>query len=1133
MPARVGRASKTSAATRSRGSGSARTSANAIEIPDEGPTTTLRTRVCQIFADTARSTTAQRKLVVNLRKIQEACCYEPTLPAKKNKPEASSSEEDFNEETGRCLVRVLAIKKSEPAGDNVVRFITLFLKHASEKDAALAHGEDETTDFVDETPSTRLTTHVLKLALQVLDVKDKVVRFRATQIIVQIIITADSVDNDLFQHLRLGLLKRLRDKESSVRVQAAIGLCRLADDTDEDDEDDDSDDGLAGGILDKLLDVLQNDPSAEVRRKLLLNLPISQSTLYHLLERARDMDYATRKAEYARFLPQLDFRHISLTTREKLMRWGLRDRDENVRKAAARLFCERWIENCAGQPNATEDGTSAPQGQNAVPSLAALLELLERIDIVNSGTESGFGKDAMKEFWERRPDYREYLSFDDDFWSNLTPESAFVVRTLNDYCRYAKDSRLQELIEEKMPEVTKFAFFLKNHLNVFIEGVRKVASSEDTEIEEDTVQQEFCVEQMLHMALTFDYTDEVGRRKIFSIMREALALPELPEESTRLAIEVLRTVCSQDAAGEREFCAVVQEAMAEIRDTVVGEDGSDIAADDSFHSARSEVSGEDTPPPNKLRRSSSEREFTEADEEKAFNILVVTMKCLHLAQCMLQEVKMDLSQNNELTTMLHIQIIPAVQSHEAAIRERGIICLGLCCLQSRELAESNMDLLMHCFAKGAESLQVICLQVITDILIHHPTLFTSLKVAEEGNPNSSKRKEVTQRIIVKAYRKALLESAPAALRLNAVIGLSKLLLLHVLPAEYEAGILRDLIFRFFSPDTTANPGLQQALSYFLPVYCHSRQFNAVQIAGLLTDVIHELMTNLETNFAEEDFVGWTTIVGMLAEWTDGRRIVNTGMVRASQNDVEVDEPHVVLALDILERVTDSRCSQEECKQLLALLSKLYIPANATTSKSHVPSAEYVGTLQALNDLATSALSSGVAPDATSRTTLTKLQASLTKIVGEAEVVADDIEDEDQKSVATETSDGAPDEDEGNETEVPNVGDVDEDEGEDTEVPDENGAVMAPEPIPAVKEDSDTEMQDSEMVDAVDSTEVEHQEGAETMFGAPPEAEGTIIPEVRLSKRGRGRPKKAAPQRSNAPRKSNDESIVNSLLDSEM
>jgi condensin complex subunit 3 len=470
-------------------------------------------------------------------------------------------------------------------------------------------------------------------------------------------------------------LKRIRDKEPTIRIQAVLGLGRLAgNEAEEQENDDDSDNDDAGGLLEKLLEVLQHDSSAEVRRSLLLNLPLTPGTLPYLLERARDMDAATRRALYSRLLPTLgDFRHLSLSMREKLLRWGLRDRDENVRKAAGRLFRERWIEDCVG-PRSEEEG--AVLGQAAPPSHPALLELLERIDVVNSGVNGGIALEAMRDFWEGRSDYRDEITFDDAFWDSLTPENVFVARSFNDFCRQEGGGKYEILVEEKMPEVTKLAFYLERYTKVLLDNVKR-ANEEGEGNEEETVEQEFIVEQLLHIGLSLDYSDEVGRRKMFTLLRETLAIADLPDEVTRLAIEVLRGVCGSDAAGEREFCGVVLEAVAEVHDNI------DDDVEESFHSARSEIS-DMTPSRNKSGKSARSTtpvsQEGEEDEEKIIREIMINMKCLHIAQCMLQNVEGNLQQNAHLVTMLNNLVVPAVRSHEAPIRERGLLCLGLCCL---------------------------------------------------------------------------------------------------------------------------------------------------------------------------------------------------------------------------------------------------------------------------------------------------------------------------------------------------------------------------------------------------------------------------------------------------------------------
>ncbi len=126
MPGRVSVRSRSSARTlKSRGS------SPTSRIPDEGPSNSLRTKICAILADVQRSTTGHRKLVVGLRKIQEACCYEPANQ-KQNTSQDEFDENEFNEEIARCVLRMLTVKKSEAIGDRIVRFLGMFLKHATD-----------------------------------------------------------------------------------------------------------------------------------------------------------------------------------------------------------------------------------------------------------------------------------------------------------------------------------------------------------------------------------------------------------------------------------------------------------------------------------------------------------------------------------------------------------------------------------------------------------------------------------------------------------------------------------------------------------------------------------------------------------------------------------------------------------------------------------------------------------------------------------------------------------------------------------------------------------------------------------------------------------------------------------------
>lgn len=505
--------------------------------------------------------------------------------------------------------------------------------------------------------------------------------------IAHVINTIGHLDTHLYNKIKLTLTKRLRDKEASVRLQAVLGFGRIAG-ADDSDEDDDSDDDAPVGSLQRQLNILKHDPSAEVRRTVLMNLTFAPNTLKHMLERARDVDDVTRRALYGKLIPALgDFRHLSIVEREKLIRWGLRDRDDLVRKAAARLFRERWLEACA--TNLLKDSTDERKpGEVLPPSMEALMELLERIDVTAiTGVEGGIAHEAMAAFWEGRPDYREFVTFDDDFWNDLTAEGAFIIRSFNDYCIASKNDTL---LEQKMPEVMKIAFFIAKYLNSLIHARKQIAEMDDftQEDEEAYAEIEFIAEQLLHVALTLDYTDEVGRRQIFNLMRESLALPELPEECTTLAAQVLRTVCRD--SGEKEFISVMKEALDEVKVTAQDENAQDEDEDeeDSFHSAQSDLSDLDSDEGQARKKKKKKTpEDIEREEDQKHNELLIYAKCMHLAECLLANIDCELESSNALVDLLNRLVVPAIKLHNDMIREMGIKCLGLFALRSRVSSE--------------------------------------------------------------------------------------------------------------------------------------------------------------------------------------------------------------------------------------------------------------------------------------------------------------------------------------------------------------------------------------------------------------------------------------------------------------
>lgn len=674
--------------------------------------------------------------------------------------------------------------------------------------------------------------------------------------------------------------------------------------------------------------------------------------------------------------------------REKLLRWGLNDRDESVRVAARKIFNYRWVEDAGGD----------------------LLEVLERLDVTGDGVEGGVKELALKGFWTERKDVVEQITFDDEYFEHLSAESAFLVRSFNDYCRGAPEGEMAGVLEEKMPEVTRLAFYLQRYMN-------KLVAALTSEEEEEVAELEFIVTQMLMIAARTDYGDEIGRRKMFALLRESLGIPELTEGVTKLVVECLEKL----SMGEGDFCMLVLEVIAEIHDRIVEDDGEaegEEVGNESFHSAQSDIDDmEDTitvkaiakkgkgkegktkkvkPPPQQdedadmmdvdMMDVDDEGEPTDEDEDeeaaaeaKAIKEVMINLKCLHIAQCMLENVEGSLKQNTHLVTMLNGLIVPAVRSHEAPVRERALRCLGLSCLLDRTLAEENLTLFAHCLNKGHDVLQIEALHIMSDILATHgATIFDGEACAVE------------QRGLYRMFAKGLKNDDAMDVQATAAEVVCKLMLAQVIKDEE---LLKTLVVAYFDPGTIDNHSLRQILTYFFPVYCHSRPENQSRMVEVTVNTIHTLMLLHEGLGEEEEMVSPTTIASQMADWTDPRKNVGGG-VQAGRGGIaeKIVDPNaqVQLAGEVLERLSGGGCGskfsswditridwmlttgiEEERKVLITMLGKLYIPADADPEK-----------LRGVYELVAQAIEDKIAGDAASRNALNKLEVSLGKIVGD-------------------------------------------------------------------------------------------------------------------------------------------------------
>lgn len=327
----------------------------------------------------------------------------------------------------------------------------------------------------------------------------------------------------------------------------------------------------------------------------------------------------------------------------------------------------------------------------------------------------------------------------------------------------------------------------------------------------------------------------------------------------------------------------------------------------------------------------------------------------------------------------------------------------------QDLATNNLDLFIHCFNKGHDDLKEITLRVLADVIFTHPHLLAPPAL----DPDTTDRSEVPEvNPRLKPFVKVLLRGITSdqnRVSFIACEAAGKLVLHNLLPSEAVAEILKAFIILYFDPEGASNSSVRQMMNYFLPVFCHSKVKNAQLVTGIIVTVIQKLMGIADEIEEDEDLqmVPWTTITSFLSDLTDGRKVVGQtelGLDGKMSSKAESELPHITLATDVLERALTSSCSRDERKILLSLLAKLHISPTAPkkTEENDSTDSELLETLQSL---VSEAVSDKIGTDATQRNALVKLEATLTKRLGDAAnaTVLQDDRDDREDTVTPETA----------------------------------------------------------------------------------------------------------------------------------
>lgn len=421
------------------------------------------------------------------------------------KKAGSGTHQDFMEAFWICLLHLMKVRKGHAGVDKgILKFVEAYFEDlsASENDSIRAL-------------SVPLMDFLLTQLKKGLNSKSSVVRFRVCQLLSILLNHMEEIDDNLHEEIRAGLINRMRDKDASVRSHAALALSRFQGPPEEMDEE----------ILSILLDLMDGDPSADVRKSLLWNIDIEQFSLQPLLVRCRDCDPSVRRMVYQKFAVSIpDCSVIPVQARDALLAMGLRDRDPTVVRKCVNMLTT-WYKN----------------------SQCGFIEFLQKLGVVFTAS----AELAVEALVKNSVVVEESVT---GAFQNISSESSLIARI---YCKHLYSLKMEEKLQNLLPSLTDHAQWILSYL----EKMSALSSSSSPSSNMELLQLEFILRQLLLLTEVQDYSDEIGRRRMLEVLKTVIVNEDLAPENLPAVAKGLYL-----ASSATECCGIIAEIVCEIEE---------------------------------------------------------------------------------------------------------------------------------------------------------------------------------------------------------------------------------------------------------------------------------------------------------------------------------------------------------------------------------------------------------------------------------------------------------------------------------------------------------------------------------------------------------------------------------------
>ncbi|RVE76276.1 hypothetical protein OJAV_G00006640 [Oryzias javanicus] len=473
------------------------------------------------------------------------------------------------------------------------------------------------------------------------------------------------------------------------------------------------------------------------------------------------------------------------------------------------------------------------------------------------------------------------------------------------------------MLEQVLPDAAVYAEYLCGYLKA-VPLLTEEQRADFNQLEL-VMTKEFISQQLIHLIRCLDTNEEGGRKRVLVVLQDMMALPQTPSSLISLLTEKLLSLIPDD----HRRIQTVAEIISDLREPIV--DASQ-PVDENQHRRQqvqlAEVKVQILEAKQTLEDCIAAQEFSRAAElkesitrlEESRNQILqdiaessqpadkepraekndpeTLLRCLTMCAELMKQMNIKTRTGPTISALMSSLVLPSIANAHPAVRNMAVVCLGTCCLHSKELAKTHVVLLLQIAQLDEVKIRISALRAIVDLLLLFGfQLFSDTPSAQAAQPSQSPDKQeedagpaeekggapedTTQSILVMLSE--LLDSEVSDLRTEAAEGLAKLLYTGRISS---AKMLTRLVLLWYNPVTEDDTRLRHCLGVFFQLYARESRSHQEVVEECFLPTVRTLLNAPATSpLAEVDI---NNVVELLVELTRP-----SALIKPSSNTEEV------------------------------------------------------------------------------------------------------------------------------------------------------------------------------------------------------------------------------------------------------